>query len=407
MKEETKKHVQKIIASIKENAKPIVNTIKKRPFYVEDFYVTKKFAKEFEALSKKIDAHGFCSYCDQKQENLSIYEIARELEKNVKYNDDDYSAKKIKKDANLAKRLVLSFYDEYLPNKAKEVEQIFKNEHPLFKDEKNKSHVKIKKVYFYKQQNSFVGTQDGHKFLSFQVTIDGTIADWITLAHESSHAVSSSMQQYLKHFKRSRYDIRFDREAISEIESLITENLFVDFLFKKGKITQEDVDGINNANIDSLVFETNVIREEQDVIKQLPLPVDFKSLDDLVTKLKQEGKMRLVSRIQKMNKSESRRGYYLFRYFVGRIVADEWFCKFKASTPEEQKQILGNFEQYLEKNERFGLNSACEFLLGQNFENIALSFIERHKKQSANDNKVLNYIEEQKNGAVEEIVVKK
>ena len=185
--------------------------------------------------------------------------------------------------------------------------------------------------------------------------------------------------------------------TLAEIESLIVERLFAHHLLEIGKIKQEDYDYLDREQEDSLIYEANIIKEEQNVIRQLPMPITFESLNSLVEKLKQKEKTtRLISRIKKMNKSTYKRSRYYFRYFVGRIVAYEWFDRFQASTSEQQKEMLEKFEQYLDKNVNYGLNSACEFLLGQNFEKAVLSFIEKRKKSSVNTNPILERIEEEK-----------
>lgn len=58
----------------------------------------------------------------------------------------------------------------------------------------------------------------------------------------------------------------------------------------------------------------------------------------------------------------------MFRYVVGRIVADRWINNFdKCENPQDKREMLNNFQDFLDNTHNSSLDKACENLLGQDF----------------------------------------
>ena len=378
------------IKTLKTGAKNLNNNLNPK------IIVTPVFAKNFENTYNSINARGFYDYCNHEQNGSTLFDIVKNVEKTTRNKDENEpKIRTIRKNPKVAKKLVLEFFEECLPNKAEEVKDIFNNEHPLFKDDNNVSYVIIKKKHFYRKSQHNISSSEKTKCLGLFSTMDGTINDWVALAHETAHALSSATSQYASgKFKHGNSDVYFDRDATAEIESHIIEELFSDYMLRRGKnpkekykFEQKDILALKAENNASLHFDADVIKDESEIIKCLPTPVTFEGLQKLEKDLKDKKNGRLLYTLRSMKYDSDMRSPHLMRYFVGRIVADEWIWAYRNSTEEKQKEMCKNFEKYLDKCSTFGLNSACEFLLGQNFEKVAQNFIERFnatKKESKN-----------------------
>lgn len=173
----------------------------------------------------------------------------------------------------------------------------------------------------------------------------------------------------------------FEKDCVCEIESHIIERLFNRFLIKKGLYTNEDLENYEKGQQASLFSEINLIREERDIIKNLPCPVSYESLDKLVKGLQKNNQSRLIDRVKKIH-DEDKCSSYMFRYVVGRIVADQWIRGFENATNHQTRvEMLNKFQAYLDKTHKLDLDSACEDLLGQNFACVIEDYITTNNKK--------------------------
>ena len=70
--------------------------------------------------------------------------------------------------------------------------------------------------------------------------------------------------------------------TVVEIESLIVEGLLNRYLLAKGIYNENDLLNYKNGQVNSLLNETTLITEEQEILKVLNRPVTAENLNDLV-----------------------------------------------------------------------------------------------------------------------------
>lgn len=132
----------------------------------------------------------------------------------------------------------------------------------------------------------------------------------------------------------------------------------------------------------------NLIREESDILNYLPCPIEFEDLNKLVENLQHRHQNRFVERVQKMH-DKKENSPYQFRYVVGEIVSEQWINQFEqAPNAQARKDMLDNFQAYLDNTHNFNLNSACENLLGKDFLNVTNDYIKAKKNEKLNQGKL-------------------
>ena len=162
-------------------------------------------------------------------------------------------------------------------------------------------------------------------------------------------------------------------------------------MLKKGLYTPEDIRQYNQEQQDSLLFETNLILEESDIIANLSgPPVKKESLKNLQQTLIENNNQTLLRRMYRMA-NEKQSSQFMFRYVVGRVVADAWMNKFNSANTQEQRQMLNNFNNYLDNTHELTLDAACKTLLDKDFVGVVQDYItkEDSKTDSAQNNVVL------------------
>ena len=351
--------------------------------------ITKKYAQEFENKCARSDSHDFLRFLTEPNENnLSLLGLLAQVEDVVKFNPIAQEA-----DAQLNEQIISNYMNEffslYMPQKADQVKQILNKTHPCFIDSEGGPHVNFIFVKRGDPRSSSVGHSSKQSFLEFNVYIHNSLDDLRATAHELSHALSSHHQHLIKMLRlnASTDEIEkltrksFAKDCVGEIESHITERLFNKFLIKKGLYTKADLENYENLQQASLLSEINLIREESDIIKNLSCPVSYKSLKMLVKYLKKNDKKRLLERVEKMH-DDSKFSGYMFRYVVGRIVADQWIKKFDAQDKQSQKEMLDSFQQYLDATHKLDLNDACKNLLNKNFACVVENYIKDKTNES-------------------------
>lgn len=356
------------------------------------FHITKQYAQEFDHKCEKSEAHEFLRFITKTDSNnISLLDLIAQVGDLLKFKptkpdrEIDLNEQKISNCMN-------EFFSLYMPQKAEQVKQILNKTHPYFVDKDGGTHVNFISVKQGDPHLSNVRHSGRNSFLEFSVYTHNSLEDLRTTAHELSHAISSHNCQLIDLLRSNvpqqeidKYTQKnLEKDCIGEIESLITEKLFNRFLVKKGLYSKEDLLNYESKQEVSLINEINLIREEKDVVSNLTRPVTFKSLDKLVNDLQKHHQTRLLDRVQKMH-DDNKCSYYMFRYVVGRIVADQWMEKFdKTQDKQSQFDMLNKFQNYLDKTHELDLNGACESLIGKNFACV----VEDYVADKVNENKM-------------------
>ncbi len=347
------------------------------------FKVTKQYAQEFDAKCAKVNAHGFLRFLTEPDtNNTSLLDLIAQVEDTIIFEQSKHDRDIQLNEQNIS-NCMNEFFSLYMPQKAEQVRQILNKTHPYFIDSNGGTHVNFISVKKGDNHSSSVGHSGRHTFLDFNVYIHNSLDDLRTTAHELGHALSSHHQHLIEMIRSNvpeqeidKYTQKsFERDCVGEIESHIIERLFNRFLVKKGLYTNEDLENYEKGQQASLLSEINLIREERDIIKSLPCPVSYESLDRLVKDLQNNNQNRLVDRVKKMH-DDDKCSSYMFRYVVGRIVADQWIRNFeKATNHQTQVEMLNKLQVYLDKTHKLTLDSACEDLLGQDFACVVEDYI--------------------------------
>ncbi len=329
--------------------------------------ITDQYAKEFDRKCARVDAHGFLRFITQTDQynDISILDTLADLGKLIDVKP--YKERKVEYDEGQFKNLINEFFAQYFPSKAKEVSQILDGTNTYFIDENGKSHINF--LEDSKGKSSNVGHSNNNSYLEFNVYLNHTANDLVTTVHEISHAISGHHKRIVEYIRggasqeeieKLTKNVGFKRDCIGEIESHIVERLFNQFLFEKGIFNEEDLKNYDNLQKRSLLYEINLIREESDILKQLSCPVTKKSLEQLTERLEKEGQTRLLERIEKMH-DDDKSSPNMFRYVVGRIVADLWMEEYLKT--DEKGFKLTKFCRYLDNNEKIDLDDTCDYLL--------------------------------------------
>ena len=356
---------------------------------IDNFRVTESFAREFEEKCQRARSHDFVRFLTRPNEKgNSILRLIATVEDEINLKPV-YPDRKIVLDKQIILSYMKEFFSLYLPKKADEAMKILSGEHPYFKDENGESHVNFITAENGAGKSGNVGHYGRQDFLEFNVYIHNLVSDLRVVVHETSHGLSGHHQHLIELIRENspenevegyvRGRGRFDKDCVGEIESHIVERLFNRFLVQKGVYTKEDMTNYDNMEKNSLMSEINLIREEKDIIEKLPQPVTFDSLDNLVSDLQKSGNMRLVERVRKMH-DEKKHGSYMFRYVVGRIVADQWIKAFDSADVKTQTEMLDRFQDYLGQTDKINLEDATKMLLGKSAEQVVLGYA--HDRES-------------------------
>lgn len=344
--------------------------------------ITPKYAHEFNEKCARVNAHGFLRYVSQPNEfNISLLDLVSIVDKTISYKPFKHESN-FEINENIISKYIIDFFSRYLPLKVNEVTQILQKTHSYFIDENNVSHVNFIKTKNGDSRSSSVGHCGRQSFLNFNVFIHNSIDDLRTTAHEITHALSGHHQQLIKLIRSNAPQSvidnytknKLERDGIGEIESHIVEGLFNRYLVKIGLFTQADLNNYEQQQMSSLLSETNLIREESDILKHLSCPVTFESLNCLVKNLQLNNNKRLLYRVVKMH-DDSKSSMNMFRYFVGRIVANQWLKRFDGSSPQSKQQMLNEFQDYLNQTHNLTLDSACNILLNNDFSAIVEDYV--------------------------------
>lgn len=346
-------------------------------------FLTKKYAQELDSKCARVNAHGFLRFLTEPDiNNISLLDLMNQVGNVISYKPVKHDRYIDLNEQNISKCMI-EFFSMYMPQKLEQVRQMLNKTHPYFIDSNGVSHVNFIPVNPGDSHASSVGHSGRHSFLEFNVYIHNSLDDLRTVAHELGHALSSHHQHKIELIRSnaSQQEIdkftqmNFAKDCVGEIESHIIENLFNRFLVKKGMYTEADLENYERSQQASLLNEINLICEERDIIKNLPCPISYESLENLLNYLQANNQNVLIERVKKMH-DDNKHSSHMLRYFVGRIVAEQWIKKFdNAPSPQAQLEMLNNFQSYLSRTHELDLDSACEDLLGQNFNCIVEDYV--------------------------------
>ena len=226
-----------------------------------------------------------------------------------------------------------------------------------------------RKVFFNNTGNNAVVIKDGNKYLEFYVGIKNCLNDYLHTAHELSHAMSAHYRTKVDNIRNSiDFLVSYDpiHDGMTEIEALITERMFVKYLLNNRLIKDRDAKAYLNSDMTSLRWELRSI-----------IGGDGKISDQIYGNENE--------RVGNQKDGKVRRGDYYFRYVVARIVADQWIKKYSSASEKEKEVMIENYEDYLKHTDEASIDSACQFLLGKDFVNVAQDFMKDLKNEQEKD----------------------
>jgi len=244
----------------------------------------------------------------------------------------------------------------------------------------------------------------------------GTFYGIINLAHESAHVINGHYTKFSKLINKQNKIINkfgkdskefqnFDfqlykfinkatqplRDCITEIETHIVENLFLEFALNKNLISPEDKESYYRLNINSMRRDIAIILQENYIysairyIKECNNDTNNELTEKEYLELKEElisvnhhdfiDRLNFISKRRK-NNDLINNCKYKFRYIVGNIFATVWIDKYKNSKKQEKQKMLEDYKLFLLNNHNYDLDSAMELLLpNETFETTVNKFV--------------------------------
>jgi len=328
---------------------------------------------------------------DEGTSSITYYEMLNDLEHTLR----PASLKRVR-DVNFTfddlKKCMHAFYGKYLPRKVDETDSILNSTNPYFIDNDGKSHVYFQNVPKGDKRSSSVGHRGDDNFLEFNVYLHGSLDDLGITAHELSHAISGHHKKLIDAIRNGESDEAVERlaqrptqfDCTGEIESYVVEGLFLRYLIDKGMATPADVENYKNLQTESLISDCRTIKEEREILNQLPQDFEEWNVLDLIGKYDAEQNNHMLRRMAAMA-TDHKDGPKQFRYIVGRIVADQWLKRYDAAEDESKLSMLDNFQDYLDQTDTLKLDEACEMLVGQNFYSTAEDYINDKVNEKKDD----------------------
>ena len=366
-------------------------------------YEEKEFDLEsFNEETRRLDALNYNTFLNEEIfKNKSIIDAIIMLQNYVHCKRVQKINKRITNESSI--NLVLEFYEK-LGLKEK-LEPILSGKHPMFSTKISKN-----------DESSFVS----HKFLDPKLTFNvgemGTFYGIINLAHESAHVINGHYTKFSKLINKQNKIINkfgkdskefqnFDfqlykfinkatqplRDCITEIETHIVENLFLEFALNKNLISPEDKESYYRLNINSMRRDIAIILQENYIysairyIKECNNDTNNELTEKEYLELKEElisvnhhdfiDRLNFISKRRK-NNDLINNCKYKFRYIVGNIFATVWIDKYKNSKKQEKQKMLEDYKLFLLNNHNYDLDSAMELLLpNETFETTVNKFV--------------------------------
>lgn len=203
--------------------------------------------------------------------------------------------------------------------------------------------------------NNSVSVKDSGLILTLNPA--NNLSGLATIAHEFGHLLSQSSRE-------KREDPKVD--CLAEIESLFMETVFVDWLEKNEKFSQNQINQYWLYSNNGFVTDCKELITENEVVYRLGGEISkskFKHIAKDIKGHKNEQEL-LCKMINVADDGQKLIGPYVFRYVVGRAIAFTLFEEYKQN-PQETMQ---KFDDYLRcRCEISSLDEAGEMLLGKNY----------------------------------------
>ncbi len=345
--------------------------------------ITQHQADIFNEKCKKIKAHGFIHFLkNTKIENSSLLYIISELGANLHVSPST-PPPKLNITIDEMKALVIEFFYTLSNKLGDEVKALFTDGNPNY-------NINFINVPAKDHRSSGVGHRDHNTYIDFTLYLHGGIVmdDLITLAHESSHAISShhlhDLELILNNSSQKEIDeyhsMRFqpEHDSVGEIESHIVEELFLEFLLKKKFVTTEFIDEYHNNKLLSMLNNINTVMEESSIISKLPCPITLNSLNALLNELQKDKNHTLIKRGERMFVDNPKCKHF-FRYIIAQIVSDSWYELYLSADKKTKKEMIKTFEKYLNHTHEINIFRASEILLNNKLENTLMDYLQNLK----------------------------
>jgi len=367
-------------------------------------YKEKEFdLEEFNEETRRLDSLNYNIFLNEKfYKNQSIADVLYKLQYLIPYKP----AKKINKGITIDNsiNLVLEFYEQL--GLRENLEPILTNKHPMFNTIIDKS-----------SEDSYVSHSTIDPKITFSIGNLGTFYGAINMAHESSHAICGYYTEFAKlvdeqnkaliHGLISKeYNLAWDniekcirdvaqpkKDCISEINTYIIENLFLEFAEKKNLISPEDKISYKNLKSNSIRRDIEVIIEEELIyrniryIKEKLNNTNNSLFENEYLQLKEElskhnskewitKRLNFISKRQSINKQNTN-CKFRFRYVVAEIFSTVWMDNYLKSNKKEKQKMIDNFKTFLLNNLDYDIDSMTELLLpNETYETIINKFVE-------------------------------
>ena len=327
----------------------------------------------------------FNKFLNNKVADFSIIDAIYQLDRNVPYDKTcpkDIGEKPLTLDEQ--KDLVVEFFSAI----GLDAKSIIENENPLY-------------VSTFKASDSaggIVGHGNYDEFVSVDIEYTNTVHSASILAHEIGHALSCHHYKTAelakltnkaekiygrssKEFKDQRQIFRdfcdskrlFSKDCIGEIESHVSEKLFMYFLKQKDIISEQEFNDYLTTQNNNLRNNSTLIIEEDVILSRVKNPITEQDCVRLYNQFKDSRHLnQLLDRIRIMaerknhpKKSERRvHSEHRFRYIVGEVVSSVWFNKYIQASKQEKQKLIELYKDYLRNSDTCTLNNCCNLLLG-------------------------------------------
>lgn len=294
-------------------------------------------------------------------------------------------------DVDEMKDLALGFYGKYFPELKQEATDILYYKHPLFIDSDKLVHVAVK---FSQSIDARVGIPSDGSALELVAIIPQNANGARTLTHELSHALCQRWQntmQLKRDGKEEEYSqkmgkIVFAQDIATEIESMIVERLFNEFLKEKGIYDESNIKNYEKLQRYATNKRMNYVLKMNDFIVGLDGDFSKSNMKKQYLLFELKGKTPAFTPTFRAYWSDVQKPCYAFRYIAGDIVSSVWFDKYKKQDKLGKQKMLDEYKDYLKHNDEISLHDACQKLVGKSFAQTAKDYYDINNLQKKQKN---------------------
>ena len=337
----------------------------------ENFTFDENVINEIERKCFSVGAHDFNKYLHEcKFGGKPIIKVLQDLKGKKEYEDIVSDEKDLHLSIDQQKSVVINFYKSLNNELGLKIEQILLEKDPRYcvNITQNTS----------ESCDGGVSTKNNSNLIHIDINLDSGVHGLRVLAHEMSHAVSAcktksydlinngsktAIEDYFRHLGK------FSVDSIGEIESHITEFLFMDYLTNQRIITKDDYQNFEDRRNNSTINNLKTIIEESYILDNISPPITPDKFEKFEKKIggiiKTKKYKTLMNRSKFMFERDEHSGYsqYDFRYVIGEVVSSNWFEKYSQSNEHQKREMINTFIDYLTKTDQFELQDASLLLL--------------------------------------------